>query len=66
MEQLKHVLSLMKGVKIINATSSSANVTMDVTPNATTLDAMKEASTGKDAGVVRTDSLEHFMASMDD
>ncbi len=56
----------MKGVKIINATSSSANVTMDVTPNATTLDAMKEASTGKDAGVVRTDSLEHFMASMDD
>lgn len=66
MEQLKHVLSLMKGVKIIAATPSSANTTMEITPNATTLAAMNEATTGKDAGVVRIDSLEQFVASMDD
>lgn len=37
--------------------------TVDV-PNALTLAAMKEVESGKDAGVVSTDSLESFIASM--
>lgn len=35
-----------------------------VIPNAETLAAMKEAENGHDAGVVRVDSLESFMASL--
>ena len=35
-----------------------------VIPNAETLTAMKEAESGHDAGVVRVDSLESFMASL--
>lgn len=35
-----------------------------VIPNAETLAAMKEAESGHDAGVVRVDSLESFMASL--
>lgn len=66
MEHLKHILSLMKGVKIINAAPTNAGVPMADTPNATTLSAMHEATAGEDAGVVRIDSIEHFMASMDD
>ena len=34
--------------------------------NAETLAAMKEAESGHDAGVVRVDSLESFMASMEE
>ena len=34
--------------------------------NAETLAAMKEAESGHDAGVVRVDSLESFMASLED
>lgn len=35
-----------------------------VIPNAETLAAMKEAESGHDAGVVRVDSLDSFMASL--
>ena len=35
-----------------------------VIPNAETLAAMKEVESGHDAGVVRVDSLESFMASL--
>lgn len=38
----------------------------DDVPNAVTLAAMKEVESGHDAGVVRTDSLESFMASMEE
>ena len=34
--------------------------------NAETLAAMKEAESGHDAGVVRVDSLESFIASMEE
>ena len=37
-----------------------------VIPNAETLAAMKEAESGHDAGVVRVDSLESFMASLEE
>ena len=67
LEQLKNVLSLMRGVKIVSDSpvSRSAAVEEDV-PNAETLAAMKEAESGYDAGVVRVDSLESFMASMEE
>ena len=64
-EQLMHILSLMKGVRIVSTDASTKNVALDEDiPNATTLAAMKEAESGHDAGVVRVDSLESFMASM--
>lgn len=66
MEQLKNVLSLMKGVKIMSKDTSSKSILLDDVPNAITLSAMKEAENGQDAGVVRTDSLESFMNSMED
>lgn len=43
---------------------SFQNRIMDDVPNALTLAAMKEAQSGKDAGVVYTDSLENFITSM--
>ena len=66
MEQLKNVLSLMKGVKILSKDTSSKSVLLDDILNAVTLTAMKEAESGQDAGVVCTDSLESFMRSMED
>ncbi len=62
-EQLKNILSLMKGVKIV---SSSPSIALEETPNATTLAAMKEVESGHDAGKVSTASLESFMASMEE
>lgn len=64
LEQLKSVLSLMKGVKIIADNPLSKNIALEEIPNAETLAAMKEAESGYDAGVVRVDSLESFMASL--
>ena len=43
----------------------SINLKVDDIPNALTLAAMKEAGSGKDAGVVSTDNLESFIASME-
>ena len=37
---------------------------MDEVPNDLTLAAMKEAESGNDVGIVPTDSLESFIASM--
>ena len=55
----------MKGVRIVSTDASTKNVALDEDiPNATTLAAMKEVESGHDAGVVRVDSLESFMASM--
>ena len=66
-EQLMHVLSLMKGVRIVSTDASTKSVALDGdVPNATTLAAMKEAESGHDAGVVRVDSLDSFMASMEE
>lgn len=64
LEQLKSVLSLMKGVKIIADNPLSKSIALEEIPNAETLAAMKEAESGHDAGVVRVDSLESFMASL--
>ena len=65
-KQLTHVLSLMKGVRIVTADTILKNVAVDDVPNVTTLAAMKEAENGNDAGVVGVDSLESFMASMEE
>ena len=44
----------------------SRRAALEDVPNAETLAAMKEAESGHDAGVVRVDSLESFMASMEE
>lgn len=66
LKQLKEVLSLIKGVKIINTKSSAKSVDMEDVSNVTTLAAMKEAESGNDAGVVRVDNLANFMASIEE
>ena len=66
LEQLKNVLSLMRGVKIVSESPIVNSAALEDVPNAETLAAMKEAEGGHDAGVVRTDSLESFMASMEE
>ena len=66
LEQLKDVLSLMRGVKIVSDSPVSRSAALEDVPNAETLAAMKEAESGHDAGVVRVDSLESFMASMEE
>ena len=64
MEQLKNVLSLIKGVRVIKNDTASIG-TEEAVPNDTTLAAMKEAASGNDAGIVNIDSLEGFIASME-
>ena len=59
-EDLKNVIGLMRGVKIIDVTD---NMGLEI-PNETTLAAMKEAESGEDAGIVNIDSVENFIASM--
>ena len=59
-EDLKNVIGLMRGVKIIDVTD---NMGLEI-PNETTLSAMKEAESGEDAGIVNIDSVEHFITSM--
>ena len=59
-EDLKNVIGLMSGVKIIDVTD---NMGLEI-PNETTLSAMKEAESGEDAGIVNIDSVENFIASM--
>ena len=59
-EDLKNVIGLMRGVKIIDVTD---NMGLEI-PNETTLSAMKEAESGEDAGIVNIDSVENFIASM--
>ena len=53
LEQLKNVLSLMRGVKIVSDSPVSRSAALEDVPNAETLAAMKEAESGHDAGVVR-------------
>ena len=57
---------LMRGVKIVSDSPISRSAALEDVPNAETLAAMKEAESGHDAGVVRVDSLESFMASLED
>ena len=59
-EDLKNVIGLMRGVKIIGVTD---NMGLEI-PNETTLSALKEAESGEDAGIVNIDSVENFIASM--
>ena len=51
LEQLKNVLSLMRGVKIVSDSPVSRSAALEDVPNAETLAAMKEAESGHDAGV---------------
>ena len=62
---LKAVLKAIPGVKILNVSNAASDDDVDSEqPNAVTIAAMKEAKEGNDAGVVRMDSLERFMSSM--
>ena len=62
---LKEVLKALNGVKIVDA-DASQSICSDIedVPNATTIAAMKEAKSGKDAGVVSVGSFDSFIASM--
>lgn len=66
LEQLKNILSLMKGVKIITSSPKASAAALEELPNATTLSAMKEVEKGHDAGTVHMDSLRSFMTSMEE
>ena len=66
LEQLKNILSLMRGVRIISSDAPVKSVDKADIPNTTTLAAMKEVESGHDAGSVRVDSLEGFMASIEE
>lgn len=46
LEQLKNVLSLMRGVKIVSDSPVSRSAALEDVPNAETLAAMKEAGSG--------------------
>ena len=54
---LRKVLSALEGVTI-------AKTKHDDVPNDVTLEAMREAESGNDAGEVKLDSIESFVASM--
>lgn len=65
--QLKNVLKSFHGVKIVDSVNNayaSAEEADEDTPNATTMAAMREIESGKDAGTVCMDNLESFIASM--
>ena len=65
LDSLKRILSLMKGVRVIAIDNDpEPTATADI-PNKTTLDAMKEAESEKDAGVVDISSIDSFIASME-
>ncbi len=66
LSQLKNIFSLMKGVKIVASDSTPYVLEQEDVPNIVTQSAMNEVESGQDAGTVRTDSLESFMASMED
>ena len=66
MEQLKGVLSHMQGVKIVSANPVAKSMSKEYIQNAETLAAMKEAESGHDAGIIRLDSIDSFMASMEE
>lgn len=55
----------IQGVKVLSSDETLVDDATTDQPNATTLAAMKEAEGSTDAGVVRMDSLQSFMASMD-
>ena len=62
---LKAVVKAIHGVKILNVNNAASDENIDSEqPNDVTIAAMKEAKEGNDAGVVRMDSLERFMSSM--
>ncbi len=63
LEHLKKVLSLMKGVSIVNVSDDVPDDVVDM-PNSVTMAAMKEAESGHDAGVVDTGDLQSFINSM--
>ncbi len=65
MAHLKAVLKAIQGVKVQSSDETLVDDATTDQPNATTLAAMKEAEGSTDAGVVRMDSLQSFMASMD-
>ena len=65
LDSLKKILSLMKGVRVIAIDNNPEQTATGDSPNKTTLDAMKEAESEKDAGVVDISSSDSFIASME-
>lgn len=62
---LKEVLKSLKGVKIVDTDiHSSAEENVGDIPNSVTVEAMREARSGKDAGLVSMQDLDSFMASL--
>ena len=57
------VLNLGKGLSALDGVTITKTMHEDV-PNDVTLAAMREAETGNDAGEVKLDSIESFVASM--
>ena len=55
----------MKGVHVIAIDNDPETTATADIPNKTTLDAMKEAESEKDAGVVDISSIDSFIASME-
>lgn len=55
----------MKGVRVIAIDNNPEPTATTDIPNKTTLDAMKEAESEKDAGVVDISSIDSFIASME-
>ena len=60
---LRKILNALDGVTIAKTTSKRKCKTVDV-PNDTTIAAMREIESGNDAGEVKLDSMESFIASM--
>lgn len=62
---LKAVLKAIHGVKVLsNDKTLEGKEDIEEVPNSVTLAAMKEAESGNDAGIVSTDSLDSFIASL--
>ena len=61
---LKEVLMALKGVKIIDSANDNKDIDKDEIPNDITLAAMKEATSGKDAGSVSLKDLDSFITSL--
>lgn len=64
-EHLKSVLGMMRGVKIVETPEKFVQKKMAIdVPNAVTMEAMREAESGQDAGKIMTDSLQSFVDSI--
>jgi len=61
---LRKVLSALDGVTIAKPVRKAAKAKATHIPNELTIAAMKEVESGKDAGEVKLDNIDNFIASM--